>query len=199
MNYDKFIRKTLNFSFLFSLLFFTKTYAKTDSLKIADRVGIGVTIEKSLGIRFDRYATSVVGISRVYIPMTFGAKFKVEPEFAYWHYSRSMGNEKYSYSNFHYGFGIFYLYRVGNTIFYIGPRFAVDHIILPHYNSDEDKKSKNDYNYGITIGGEYFFSNNFSLGAEIQMLYIFLGKVGDYDDDENVITNEALVVLRFYF
>ena len=157
-------------------------------------------VEKSLGIKFDRYSSPSVGISRIYVPMTFGAKFKVEPEFAYWKYTNKMGNQKINYSCFHYGLGIFYLFGKERTFFYVGPRFAIEHIKLPNYGYDDTYKSKNDYNYGLALGGEYFFSNNFSLGAEIQMMHISIGKISDHSSfTESIIANEALVVLRFYF
>ena len=200
MNHSQLFKRISNFSFLFFLLFYSILLAQNKSVQIADRVGIGVSIEKQLGIKFDRYYNHSAGISKVYVPLTFGSKIKVEPEFAYWRYSRSMGNDKFSFSNFHYGFGIFYLFRIENTIFYFGPRFAIDHIKLPNYDSDDIKKTKNDYNYGLALGGEYFFANNFSLGAEVQMMYIFIGEETHfYESNQKLIANEALVALLFYF
>ena len=45
---------------------------------------------------------------------------------------------------------------------------------------DSEDNSKTDFFVGPAIGGEYMFSDNFSLGGEIQINYI---SVGQFDED----------------
>jgi hypothetical protein len=59
--------------------------------------------------------------------------------------------------------------------------------------------SKTDFYIGPAIGGEYMFSNNFSLGGEIQVNYISIGNFDDNSDDStSAISTRGKIILRWY-
>jgi hypothetical protein len=74
-------------------------------------------------------------------------------------------------------------------------------VVLPFYGYDEEfNDSRDDYTYGITAGGEYFLSNHFSLGLDIQFNYFSLGnEIKDYNFDQKVSALESVIYLCFYF
>lgn len=66
-------------------------------------------------------------------------------------------------------------------------------------NTETSDQSKTDFFIGPAIGGEYMFSNNFSLGGEIQVNYISFGNFGDNSDDSiSAISTRGKIILRWY-
>ncbi len=80
--------------------------------------------------------------------------------------------------------------------------------------SSERTESRTDLYIGLTVGGEYFLSSRFSLGAEGQINRIAMGDPDvtytssndDGDDSEpgsshdlSLASNNMMVFLRFYF
>ena len=132
--------------FLQISVFSSLLFAQSDSLDLDLRIGIGATIEKEYGVKFDRYSTPSVGVMKVYMPFFYKSKIKVVPEFAYWDYDVEYNDVKYSYALTHYGINLNYVFLYKPTIFYLGPRFAVDHIVLPYYQFEDDyNESRNDF------------------------------------------------------
>ena len=66
-------------------------------------------------------------------------------------------------------------------------------------STETSDQSKTDFFIGPAIGGEYMFSNNFSLGGEIQVNYI---SIGNFNDDSDVstsaISSRGKIILRWY-
>jgi hypothetical protein len=84
------------------------------------------------------------------------------------------------------GSGLFYRAALGDTsTAYIGPRLALvlnsasDEDLQPDASGNETKVtatvSRTDFSLGLAGGGEHFFSQYFSLGAEAQLGMTFLG------------------------
>lgn len=104
-------------------------------------------------------------------PITFNNKFRLEPEVGFWTRGGSQG-----YSA---GLGIYGLKPSSDLLFKYGVNggiFAEDIYFL-----------------APTVGGEYFLSKRFSIGAEAQLLTLYNGI-----DDFTLSTNSSLSV-RFYF
>lgn len=175
--------------------------AQSDSLDLDLRIGIGATIEKEYGVNLDRYSSPSVGIMKVYIPFFYKSKIKVVPEFGLWDYELSFDNNKYSYAITHYGINLNYILLYKPAIFYFGPRFAVDHVVMPFYRFDDDfEESKNDYTYGLTLGGEYFMSNHFTIGFDLQFNFFDIGEeIPDFPSQEKVKALESVIYFCFYF
>lgn len=62
------------------------------------------------------------------------------------------------------------------------------------------ERSKTDYYFGPAMGGEYFFSKHFSLGGEVQLNYVFIGRWdgGDGGGTEGGIRTKTFIFVRWY-
>jgi hypothetical protein len=175
--------------------------AQSDSLDLDLRIGIGATLEKEYGVKTYRYTPPSVGITKLYLPIIYKSKLKIVPEFGYWDYNVEYYENKYSYTITHYGINLNYIFLYKPALFYFGPRFAVDHVVFPYFEYDEEfKDSKNDYIYGLTLGGEYFLSNHFTMGFDLQFNFFKIGKEAEESQiEEKVKALESVIYFCFYF
>ncbi len=171
-----------------------------DSLAVKEfKVGFGATIEKTYPRKFDGFSNPSVGITKLYIPMIYKYMIKIQPEFSFWDYSYEYENNGVAYKVFHYGLSAFYIFKFKETLIYVGPRYAIDEISSPILRlSDESEGKRKDTSTGVTLGGEYFFNNHFSLGVEIQYNSISIGSIDDYDYEQRIKATEALIFVAFY-
>lgn len=184
------------------------------------RIGLGVSLGKEV-LASELLTITMLDNPSVYMPIVINGKFRIEPEFSLMTYSGS--NEEYDVES-HYkilvlGMGLFPQTRVGSVDIYYGIRLGIistayhekyqdwDYVWDPVYqdyreitSTVENDESKMDFFVGPAIGGEYFFSEHFSLGGEIQANFVFLGQ---YDDDsetsESMFKMKPLVFVRWYF
>ena len=174
------------------------------SIENKTRIGFGTTIE-NLFVRHNEpqvyqlnYATPM---STFRLPIFIKSKFKIEPELAIWSYKTDSKYSESTYLTFRYGCGIYLTKNFIKTSIYLGPRFAVNHAIFTNNNKNNPNidYSKNDVAFGLSVGGEYFLSEHFSLGSEIQLNYWHLGKDDNRaDSSASSLKNEALIIFRFY-
>ncbi len=134
------------------------------------------------------------------IPMRFG-NFKIEPEVGIYSFSYMISGAKdstgtqigvtdgYSSTSIRVGLGLYYTQQVaGNLSAYVGPRLGIitNSIEADSYPPPADtgvfgqkasttNTSRTDFFVGLTLGGEYFFSSAFSLGADVGFEYRSLG------------------------
>jgi hypothetical protein len=108
--------------------------------------------------------------SLIYMTMNIGKKFRLEPEFGFVLYD---GLEEYTF-----GVGGFGRKPISKFNFLYGLRLGI--------SSDETEF------IAPTIGGEYYFIRNFSIGSEIQ----FKGLISP--GGFGIFTNSNVIV-RFYF
>jgi hypothetical protein len=106
----------------------------------------------------------------IYFTINFGSKFRLEPKVGF---VLSDGFEQYSI-----GIGAFGIKPISkfNTLYGLRLGLSTDAVV----------------SVSPTVGGEYYFIKNFSLGSEVQLQGLF--KDGDF----GVFTN-ASVIIRFYF
>ena len=108
----------------------------------------------------------------------------MEVAIGYW----SRGSEGYSNSIISLGLGAMLPKSITeNFSTYYGGRFDL------HLNI-YDSETENAFTIAPIYGGEYKFSNNASIGGEIQLDYF-----KPVDGDWHTITLESLVFLRFYY
>jgi len=184
------------------------------------RAGLGISLGKEILIS-DYLSITMLDNPSFYVPIIVGGKFRIEPEFSFMSYSGS--NEEYEieskYKTLILGLGLFPQTRVGNVDIYYGIRLGImnidyhskyqdwDYVWDPVYQdyrevyyTETEDESKMDFFIGPAVGGEYFFSEHFSLGGEIQGNFVFLGQ---YDDDsetkESMFKMKPLVFVRWYF
>ena len=132
------------------------------------------------------------------IPMRFG-HFMIEPEIGIYSFSDDVNGSEdstgmltsdtydYSGTSIRAGVGLYYTQPVaGNLSVYVGPRAGIitNSFEIKDYPPSEDGQSeptttlnvsRTDFFVGLNLGGEYFFSSAFSLGAEVGFEYLSLG------------------------
>jgi hypothetical protein len=165
--------------------------SKNDQMRIGFGVGFGQT--NIFGSGGD--------LASVALPIDFSnfsvvfrkENFRIEPSLGYFSYSSSSDNDEYSSSNFRIG-SIFALASSRGSMNYY---YGID--IGAVFGSTTDN-SWTDFYIGAVTGGEYMFSDNFSLGGEIQLSYISIGQSGDNDSNrsESFISTKSMVILRWY-
>jgi len=162
-------------------------------------VGVGVGLETgSLTLVGNDVVplTSPFGSGAVHVPIDIAGMVRVEPSIGWVHHSQSVtaagAEDSDSQSAIRLGLGAFYRLRLGDSAaanlgVRLGPLFAsrkdVSVFQDPVTNITVETKvvtSRTDFSIGPAIGGEYFPSKHFSLGAEIQLNTVL---VGDETDD----------------
>lgn len=115
--------------------------------------------------------------------------FRFEPTFGYFSssYKNTISQITYesSSSNLRLGTVLAYATAIASMNLYYGINTGV--ILSSEKNessgSSSTDRSKTDFFVGPAIGREYMFSENFSLGGEIEINYI---SIGNFDDDSDV-------------
>lgn len=193
---------------LVCLLIFSPARAEEQGLEPAKfRIGLGTSLGSDMLVTGDLdWMLLPVSFSNFYIPMTIADMITIEPEFGYFRYGSSESDHDYEASNdlIRFGMGLFYTPILGRTALHFGIRFGI--ISYSSKYSEEgfsDEQSKTDFFIGPAVGAEYFFSDQFSLGAEVQLNYI---DIGDWESDEfsngsdkYYFSNRTHVFIRFYF
>jgi len=160
---------------------------------------------------------TLIGIGNFSVPILIGGHVRIEPEFGILRTSEDQQDEGYSWESSQ------TLWRVGvagHWAFstreglqpYFGPRFG-----LIRYSGrmesrsdgqqDEYKRSRRDWYLGLALGGEYFISRHFSIGAEVQLNYLMIGDESFEPDpgpssaesSSSLFMNNGLIAARFYF
>ena len=171
------------------------------------RVGVGISLGTSgilgdVGGDEDGFSFPVA----ITLPILAG-RFRIEPEFGLVRTASSfeVNNEdvEFSTSAVQLGAGLA-LQRVrASTAFYGGARGGV--VLLSSDSdgtgSDDDDTESSILYVGPMVGGEYFFSDDFSLGGEAQVLLRLAGEdgVGDTESTETLTSTRGLFFVRFYF
>jgi len=191
------------------LLFVINVKAQDDPVRIGFGVGFGQ------GFNF----IGGSDLSALTLPIDFadfsvtirGKSFRFEPTLGYFSYSSSVtySNPSYTsesdFSNVRLGAILAFAASKGSMNYYYGIDIGV---ILSSESSSSTApgststdESKTDFFVGPAIGGEYMFSENFSLGGEIQINYISIGQFnGDSQTDrsESAVSSRGKIVLRWY-
>lgn len=190
--------KKVSFILLFAVSFFLASNLIHAQEK-ENRIGIGVSIGRQI---IEEMEYRAFEYTRFYVPIIVSSHFRLEPEIGYYRYSGSGEDWKESRKRLSIGCGIFFITRKGKVDIYYGARLGLISTSYFYetttYLRDE---SRTDFYIGPAIGGEYFFSNHFSLGGEIQINHISIGQWSDEigDASESIIRIKPLVFVRWYF
>jgi len=136
-----------------------------------------------------------------FIPIDFGS-FMIEPSFYHVYINNSLeGYSDRSSSETIIGVGVFAKKNYMKTVLYYGLRggFGMTKYIT-EWNEPEaqDKNSKNEMQFiGPTLGGEYFFSPHFSIGAE--SIYQLRWKAFNVGDSNRTPSSEQKRELKLNF
>jgi len=176
-------------------------------LAAAVDIGVGVSLNTEGG------GNGGYGVS---LPLRFG-NFSIEPELSFYHSSqdttypasptnnRTNDDQEYTLET-----GIYWRQPVIPSVeMYVGGRlgytkyeYSYTYQLSPTNNYTYDSSG---YFLGPTLGAEYFFNKNFSLGLDASLLYASTsGKqvsagVVDSSQDRNAIDYQSRARLRFYF
>jgi hypothetical protein len=144
----------------------THSYCQ-DSTKNDFKIGIGVALFNIADLEYFYYPDAS---QTIHVPIDFNKRYRIEP---YLGFSISSVQGQFSV-----GIGAFRKFSKPKFHTYTGFRsgYAIDGIIT----------------IAPTVGGEYFFIENFSIGSEIQLRAYFT-------EDETSVHTNALILVRFYF
>jgi len=158
------LRKGITFLMLILLTLSTfQTSIAPENDNANSKFGLGVSL-------FNIYDFELDQANSIYFTINFGNKFRLEPKVGF---AFSEGFEQYSF-----GIGAFGIKHISkfNTLYGLRLGISTDEVIV----------------ISPTVGGEYYFIKNFSIGSEVQLQGLF------NDGDFWVLTN-ASVIIRFYF
>ncbi len=172
------------------------------------RTGFGVTFGKELFL-FDEGDASGLTLPFDFANVSVvirGTKFRLEPRLGYFRFSRSsstsFGSGKFTFSNWRLGALVAANKIKGSTNYYYGANLGLIFTSQSsNFGSDSDSESKTDFFIGPAIGGEHMFSENFSLGGEIQVNYISMGEFNgesSIDVSQTAISTRGMIVVRWY-
>jgi hypothetical protein len=169
----------------------------------APSFGIGVSMGREILMVYDQGIVTLSDYPSFYMPIPISSGFRIEPEIGLWLHSYSRedgGDRKSSYSIISLGCGIFPITNKGKIYIYYGARFRMVRFLnsIEDVYTDRDD-SKTDIHFGPAVGGEYFFTDHFTLGGEVQLDYISIGQFDDDDVSEKLINTKTLIFVRWYF
>jgi hypothetical protein len=187
------------------LLFVVSANAQDDRVRIGFGVGFGQGFSFFGG---EELSVITLPIDFADFSVVIRAKnFRFEPTLGYFSSSSSSTSSGTTYesssSNLRLGTVLAYATAIASMNLYYGIDIGV---ILSSEKrestfpgSTSTDRSKTDFFVGSIIGGEYMFSDNFSLGGEIQINYI---SIGEFDDDSDAsssaVSSRGKIILRWY-
>ena len=203
---------------LFSLsnLVYAQSAAGMDQM----RIGLGVAIGKEVMPIEESMILKMVDFPDIYVPIQVSPGFRLEPYFGYWRYSYSSENSstyEQKYSIMDLGVGVFITTWCGPVDIYYGGRIGMQknsQYYKSTYTYDsttettESKANQTNWIYGPAVGGEYFFTNNLSLGGEVQFNYMKMGEwkesngedhESDYKQSTSVLYTKVMITVRWFF
>ncbi|MCD6024246.1 MAG: hypothetical protein K0Q91_1162 [Fibrobacteria bacterium] len=184
----------------------------------ASRMGFGVSVGPATVLLAgpDGSYPSEQVMSAFYFSVS-GPRFKFEPEFAVNRLSASVDADGYNfeqtYMALRFGVGLLGVSKADKLGLYYGGRLGV---ILESASyevndevfgeSDSDSEERTNFYVGPVLGAEYFIADNFSVGAEGQLIFTFTGdytsgdeESGTYETGYETIDSRALFFLRWYY
>ena len=164
------------------------------------RVGIGIQVPFYW---MDRYYFGEA--IPLYFPIHLGDRFMIEPAIYFHRDQDKRSSYTYIYEMNKLEIGLFSVIERARTHLYGGFRLTRTHSSAERiYDDSEDNVKSQFWDTFLTptFGGEYFFSETFSLGGELGVQYLLESKTEDDDDYYN--TNEeyhdtvSKLFIRFY-
>ena len=172
------------------------------------RFGIGVTLNPAALIVFDEELLIFPsGFNNFMFQIRGSERLVWEPEFGLVRFSSSADGSESSSTNLRLGIGaLFETRNRGDMRPYFGPRTG----IVRASSKDESSfgtfsSRRTDWYLSFVVGSQYYFSQHFSLGGEIQLTRTNLGKAktdppsGPGDVSASSIATAGLMMLRWYF
>jgi hypothetical protein len=178
-------------------------------------IGLGVSLNPTA--LFSSSTTSTmflpIGLTNIYIPITIGQKFRIEPEIGI--YSQSSESKsgtstsKNSSTLFRLGFGLLKIHPYEDVFnAYFGTRMGILSLssTSSYTGSPDASTNEIDAYIGFVVGGEHMLSPHFGIGGEVQLNYVSFGQPErtpapstTSDRSQSIITNNAVMFFRWYY
>jgi hypothetical protein len=177
-------------------------------------VGFGVGVEP-----LSTQVTSATGATvsanppvNLYVPVQITPQLRVEPSVGFWHLGANRnapGTAVFSQSVWAVGLGgLYYFVPMQPAGIYAGARLGIAFRSQSDAvgNATRDVKAT-DFSIAPVLGGEYAFSQKFSVGAELQLPITWYGNASTTlnnvtntpNDDRNGFATNGVVFLRYFF
>lgn len=199
----------MNSKLLLSLLAALILAAPAQAQPQGTKFGIGVSlIQGVIAPNFEELQFGTVALSNIFVPIILGSNFKLEPEIGFYRLSEDEDTFEGTLTQWRFGLGAFYYLPATESVrVYVGPRVGLQLTSLSAEEDVELELGETDLTFGLALGGEYFLSDHFSCGGEVQLNYVSLGEPDvevdgvdqDLDVSRSVISNNALILVRWYF
>jgi hypothetical protein len=158
----------------------------------------------------------------VLIPLDIAGVFRIEPDIGFFHYAtNNEDGDDHKSTGVRPNLGLFGMIELSKDAMLtlglrLGPQFVSSKSVTVISNPpDPDEtitvsRSRIDFLLSPAVGGEYYFSENFSLGAETQLNFVFVGDedverdpatgtTTDPDDTAFYTLSNALIYARVFF
>jgi hypothetical protein len=171
------------------------------------QVGIGVAIV-DLQKLFEMSTSGGVGANAsITVPIITAPGFRIEPEVGYFSASSSADitgtTAEETATSWTIGVGIFPQTVFSDFTLYYGGRVGyLTQKLTQEFGTSKDEETTSGFFIAPAIGGEYYFSDHFSIGAEALIVFATLTNEEDgrdYDVDLTLFQTRALIFFRFYF
>lgn len=172
------------------------------ALERAPRGGVGMALSSlDAGSLF----TGGLPPAQIFFPIVISPKLRVEPELGILKLEDDQDPSQ-DVSIYTVGIGLLLTRRVSEEVLaYVGPRLSFSMISQPvddPFGPGSVDATGTDMRAAAVLGGEYFFSSRFSLGAEGQLAFLIVGDrdvsgVGTIQGGSSVTTH-ALAFFRAY-
>lgn len=166
------------------------------------RGGIGIALSNlDVGSLF----TGGFPAAQIYVPIVISPGLRIEPELGVLKLEDDQDPSQ-DVSVYTLGVGLLFTRHVGEDVLaYVGPRLAISRVSQPvndPFGPGSVDAVGTDLRLAAAIGGEYFFSSRFSLGAEAQLAFMAVGDrdvsgVGTIEGGSSLATH-ALAFFRAY-
>lgn len=169
----------------------------------SNKVGIGVALIDLLQFAM----SNAVGVnSGIVVPIVTSPTFRLEPEIGYYSATEKDEDgttEESNSTSWRIGLGIFPQKTMGDFTLYYGGRIGYMNL-TETYESGTYRYEENVSGFYIApaVGGEHNFSDHFSIGGEVQLMYATLDGDNNQNDDTvslSLFTTRVLGFFRFYF
>jgi hypothetical protein len=181
----------------------------TSFAQSSGKIGIGVAIIDFETLFQLAMSEGAGGTASITIPYLMSPTFRLEPEFGYTSATQKLDgiagyNWEASVSTMNIGVGIFPSKIFDAFTLYYGGRvgYLTQKQTEEETGVDDAEATSSGFYLAPAIGGEYNFSDHFSLGAEAQFVYASMTNEEqgqDYKLKLTLLNTRALVFFRFYF
>ncbi len=192
----------MSMSVIIVICFFSLSFAQSST-----KVGIGVAIIDMQQIFEAQASEGGFFSSAITVPIEVSPTFRVEPEIGFSSATDEQKSDNFtseeSSTSWKIGVGLFGKKKNDVFTLYYGGRIGyINQSLTDVSGTDRSEVSSSGFYLAPALGGEHYFSDHFSIGGEVQIVYTSVSTTpdeGDWEQDISIINTRALVFFRFFF